>query len=300
MKKARPERPARDRDRERRALTPLVPLVDACFDRMELMKARGWYSFEPYWKFRQSLCSADDWQIYKQYVVETRKEELGNYRSDFMEALRGGAHKSDDPKLTACDRNYVAVHNSAAHEPAWEPFKQEQMRLRQREVDLHATPISRRPSNEDERVKRVRIWHEVVRETAGPLGFDSSSRLPGRYSAVFRHALTPRWNLALGVDARGLGTETADTVAKPPGMGPLPIGGHLTWMALVPKGKSGISFSDPELIFVPQYFVPFDGAYGNFWDMEGLEINVRAQMAALQILWPEMEPRLIEGVSGLQ
>ena len=40
---------ARDRDRERCALTPLVPLVDACFDRMELLKARGWYSFEPYW-----------------------------------------------------------------------------------------------------------------------------------------------------------------------------------------------------------------------------------------------------------
>ena len=101
------------------------------------------------------------------------------------------------------------------------------------------------------------------------------------------------------MDTRGLGTETADTVAKPPGMGPLPIGGHLTWMALVPKGKSGISFSDPELIFVPQYFVPFDRAYSSFWDMEGLEINVRAQMAALALLWAEMEPRLKEGVSGL-
>jgi hypothetical protein len=299
MKKARPERPVRDRDRERRALTPLVPLVDACFERTELLKARGWYSFEPYWKFRQSLCSPDDWQIYKQYVVETRKEALGSYRSNFMAALRGGAHKSNDAELTACDRNYVAVRDSAAHRPAWEPFEQEQMRLRQREVDLHATAISRRPSNEDERVKRVSIWHEVVRETAGPLGFDSRSRLPGRYSAVFRHALTPRWNLALGVDARALGTETADTVAKPPGMGPLPIGGHLTWMALVPTGKSGISFSDPELIFVPQYFVPFDRAYGIFWDMEGLEINVRAQMAALALLWAEMEPRLKEGVSGV-
>src|SRR5262249_35218838 len=223
MKKARPERPARDRDRERRALTPLVPLVDACFDRMELMKARGWYSFEPYWKFRQSLCSADDWQIYKQYVVETMKEGLGNYRSDFMETLRGGAPKFNDPKLTACDRNYVAVRDGAAHRPAWAPFEQEQMRLRQRGADLQATAISRRPSNEDERVKRIRIWYEVVRETAGPLGFGTSSRVPGR-STVFRHALTPRWNLVLGVDARDLGAETADTVAKPPGMGPLPIG----------------------------------------------------------------------------
>ena len=284
MKKARPESPARDLDRERRTRTPLVPLVDACFDRMELLKARGWYSFEPYWKFRQSLCSTSDWQIYKQYVVETRKEGLGNYRSDFMEALRGGAHKSNDLKLTACDRNYVAVRDSAAHRHAWEPFGQAQMRLRQREVDLHTTAISRRPSNEGERVKRVRIWHEVVRETAGPLGFDSSSRMRGRSSAVFRHALTPRWNFALGVDTRSLGTETADTVAKPSRMRPLPIGGHLTWMALVPKGKSGISFSDPELIFVPQYFVPFDRAYSSFWDMEGLEINVRAQMAALALL----------------
>src|SRR5215813_13144350 len=131
---------APDLDRQRRALTPLVPLVDACFERAELLKARDWHSFEPYWKFRQSLCSPDDWQIYKQYVVETEKESLGNYRSDFMEALRGGAHKSNDPTLTACDRNYVAVLDSAAHESAWEPFKQEQMRLRQREVDLHATP----------------------------------------------------------------------------------------------------------------------------------------------------------------
>ncbi len=82
------------------------------------------------------------------------------------------------------------------------------------------------------------------------------------------------------------------------GLGPLPIGQHLTWMALVPKGK-GLSFSDPELMFAPQYFVPFDRAYGIFWDMEGLEINVRARMAALALLWAEMEPRLVEGVSGL-
>src|SRR5215470_7755920 len=121
MNKARAERPAPDLDRERRALTPLVPLVDAYFDRMEMLKAHGWYSFEPYWTFRQSLCSAHDWHIYKQYLVETMKEGLGNYRSAFMTALRSGADKSNDQKLTACDRNYVAVRDSAAHRAAWEP-----------------------------------------------------------------------------------------------------------------------------------------------------------------------------------
>jgi len=294
---------APDLDRQRRALTPLVPLVDACFERAELLKARDWHSFEPYWKFRQSLCSPDDWQIYKQYVVETKKESLGNYRSDFMTALRtahNATDKSDDFKLTACDRNYMAVRDSAAHRDAWQPFEQEQMRLRQQEVKLHATDISRQPSNEGERVKRVRIWHEVVKETAGPLGFGPNSRVPGRYSTIFGRALTGRWNFAVGVDVVGLGYETADTIAKPPGMGPLPIGGSTTWMALVPRSKWRIHPSDPELIFVPQYFVPFDRAYGIFRDMEGLEINVRAHMTALQILWPEMEPKLIKGVSGLR
>lgn len=36
---------------------------------------------------------------------------------------------------------------------------------------------------------------------------------------------------------------------------------------------------------------------GNFWDLEGLEINVRAYVAALESLWPEMEPRLLQGVA---
>jgi len=294
---------APDLDRRRRALTPLVPLVDACFERAELLKARGWYSFEPYWKFRQTLCSPEEWQIYKQYAVETRKEALGNYRSDFMAALRA-AHNAtdmaDDVKLTACDRNYMAVRDSAAHRVAWQPFKLEQMRLRQQEVELHATNTSRQPSNEGERVKRVRIWHEVVKETAGPLGFGPNSRVPGRYSTVFKHGLTRRWNIAVGVDVAGLGFETADTIAKAPGMDPFPIGTSTTWMALVPRSKWRIHPGDPELIFVPQYFFPFDGAYGIFWDMEGLEINARAQMTALQILWPDMEPKLIEAVSGLQ
>jgi hypothetical protein len=57
---------------------------------------------------------------------------------------------------------------------------------------------------------------------------------------------------------------------------------------------------NPDAIFVPQYFFPFEGAYGNFWDLEGLEINVRAHMAALELLWHEMEPRLIECAGKLQ
>jgi hypothetical protein len=71
-------------------------------------------------------------------------------------------------------------------------------------------------------------------------------------------------------------------------------------MALVPAGKSGVHRGDTESIVVPQYFVPFDGAYGIFWDLEGLEINVRAHMAALELLWPDMEPRLVEGLSYLR
>jgi hypothetical protein len=299
MNQRRLKLPVPNLDRQRRALTSLVRLVDGCFERAELLKARGWYSFEPYWKFRQSLCSPDDWQIHKQYVVESCKEALGNYRSDFLAALRA-EHKVDDSRLTACDRNYLDLRDSAAHRVAFKPFEQEQMRLRRREVELHATSISRQQWYEGERVKRARIWHEVVKETAGPLGFNPNSRLPGRYSTVFRRALTRQWDIALGLDVVGLGFETADAIAKPPGTGPLPIGSHLTWKVLVPAGKWRIRPGDPELIFVPQYFVPFDRAYRNFWDIEGLEINVRADMTALQILWPEMEPKLIEGVSGLQ
>ena len=112
--------------------------------------------------------------------------------------------------------------------------------------------------------------------------------------------LTHDWGIALGVDTRALGSETADTIAKPPGMGPLPIGSHTTWMALVPAGKSRVSPGDVELIFVPQYFLPFDRAYGSFWDFEGLEINVRAQLAGIEMLWSEMQPRLTEGVTGLR
>jgi hypothetical protein len=196
--------------------------------------------------------------------------------------------------------NFEDLWQTGRHGIAWEPYQHEQMRQRQREIALHATRVSRDRPEDDELIKRIRIWGEVVREMCEPLGFETRSRMSGRYSPIFRRTLTPQWSLALGVDARNLGFETTDTIAQPPGMAPLPIGSHLTWKALVPAGKSKVHLGDRALIFVPQYFFPLDRAYGNFWDMEGLEINVRAEMTALQILWPKMEPRLIEGVSGLQ
>jgi hypothetical protein len=82
-------RPIPDRARTRRALTPLIPLVDGYWERAEVLKARGWHSFEPYWTFRQSLCSPNEWQTYKRYVTEEKKEALGEYCSDFLNELSG-------------------------------------------------------------------------------------------------------------------------------------------------------------------------------------------------------------------
>jgi hypothetical protein len=282
--------------RKRRALTPLVPLVDACFERGEALKQRGWYSFEPYWKFLESLCSPEEWRTYRKYVVESRKEALGEYLSDFVATLKaqGGDEGSG---LTVCDRRHSDLRGTPGYRAALNPFEDEQTRLRRKEIELHATAVSRRSASQ-ERSERVRIWSEVVQERAGPLGFGAPSSRKSHPSS-FRRGLGRGWDFVIGVDAPPLGSETADTVAKPPGMGPLPIGRHTTWMALVPAGKAGVDRGDTESIVVPQYFVPFDGAYGSFWDLEGLEINVRAHMAALEILWPEMEPRLIEAASNL-
>lgn len=270
--------------------------MDACFERGEALKKLGWYSFEPYWKFRESLCSPEEWRTYKKYLVEARKEILGDYRSDLVASLKaqGGDERSG---LTACDRKYNELRGTRGYRVALKPFEEEQTRLRRKEIELHATAISLKSASE-ERSERVRIWSEVVRAKTAPLGFapPTSSR---SHPSSFRRGLGGGWDFVLGVDAPSLGSETADTVAKPPGMGPLAIGGHTTWMALVPAGKPGVHRGDSESIVVPQYFVPFDGAYGNFWDLEGLEINVRAHMAALEILWPEMEPRLAEAASTL-
>jgi len=299
MKKSATGRPLPDLTRARRALTPLVRLIDGFFDRGEALKKRGWYSFEPYWTFLESLCSPEEWHVHKTYLIESRKEHLGNYHSDYVAALKA-SHKGEDPRaLTACNRRVLDLRNNANHyQVAWGPFEEEQMRLRQREIELHATSVSRRCSD-DERKERVRIWSQATRERAGPLGFEA--RAPSKYHpSRFRRKLGGGWDFMLGVDARRLGSETADTIAKPPGMGPLPIGSHLTWMALVPSGRPGPHRGDSSSIFVPQYFVPFDRAYANFWDFEGLEINVLAFVTGIEILWPEMEPRLIEAVTGLQ
>lgn len=280
---------ALDPVRERRALTPLVPLVDACFERGEALKSRGWYSFEPYWKFRESLCSPDEWREYRSYVVESRKEDLGEYRSAFIATLKPRAGGDEHSGLTACDRKHAELQGTPAYRAALRPFEDEQMRRRHKEIELHATAVSRRSASQ-ERSERVRIWSEVVRERAGPLGFRGATSGKS-HPQSYRRPLGSAWDFVLGVDAPGLGSETADTVAKPPGMGPLPIGQHNMWMALAPA-RAGRR--DPNTIFIPQYFVPFDRAYGNFWDLEGLEINVRAHMAALELLWPDMEPRLLE------
>jgi len=289
---------ALDLVRKRRALNPLVPLVDAYFERGELLKKRGWYSFEPHWKFRASLCPPDTWELHRKYTAESMKEHLGDYRSDLVARLRAESRGDEAQGLTPCDRKFVELLENADHyDVAWRPFKEEQRRLRQKEIELHATAVSR-DSPSEERSERVRIWSQVVQERAGPLGFKAPASRKFHPSR-FRRGLGGGWDFVLGVDAPSLGSETADTVAKPLGMGPLPIGGHTTWMALVPAGKAGVHRGDTESIVVPQYFVPFEGAYGNFWDLEGLEINVRAHMAALEILWSEMEPRLAEAASTL-
>jgi hypothetical protein len=273
--------------------------VDTYFERGESLKKRGWYSFEPYWKFRASLCSPDDWRVQRKYVVESMKQALGEYRSDFIAALRAQHPDWEEHSgLTACDRKFLELRATAGYRPAWKPFEEEQGRLRKREMEAHATSISR-DSVDDDRGERVAIWSKVVQERTGALGFEARA-LRISHPSSLRRTLGGGWDFALGVDAPSLGSETADTVAKPPGMGPLPIGTHITWMALVPAGKSGVERRNPDAIFVPQYFFPFDRAYGNFWDLEGLEINVRAHMVALELLWHEMEPRLVEGLSYLR
>lgn len=272
--------------------------MDAYFERGELLKERGWYSFEPYWKFRESLCPPDAWELHRKYAVESMKEALGDYRSDLVARLRAERPGEEARGLTPCDRKLLElIEKGDSYDAAWRPFEEEQRRLRYKEIELHATAISRESPSE-ERWDRVRIWGEVVRERAGPLGFQAPASGKS-YPASFRRPLGSGWGFVLGVDAPGLGSETADTVAKPPGMGPLPIGGHITWMALTPAGTT-VGRVNPDAIFVPQYFVPFDRAYNNFWDLEGLEINVRAHMAALELLWPEMEPCLLEGVAALR
>ena len=299
MKKRATGRPLPDLTRARRALTPLVRLIDGFFERGEALKKRGWYSFEPYWTFLESLCSPEEWHVHKTYLIESRKEHLGNYHSDYVAALKA-SHKGEDPRaLTACNRRVLDLWNNANHYQS-RGGRSRRSRCGCAKGKSNCTPP---PSAGGARTMSERsasaFWSQATRERAGPLGFEA--RAPSKYHpSRFRRKLGGGWDFMLGVDARRLGSETADTIAKPPGMGPLPIGSHLTWMALVPSGRPGPHRGDSSSIFVPQYFVPFDRAYANFWDFEGLEINVRAFVTGIEILWPEMEPRLIEAVTGLQ
>jgi len=115
MKKSATGRPLPDLTRARRALTPLVRLIDGFFDRGEALKKRGWYSFEPYWTFLESLCSPEEWHVHKTYLIESRKEYLGNYHSDYVAALKA-SHKGEDPRaLTACIRRVLDLRNNANH-----------------------------------------------------------------------------------------------------------------------------------------------------------------------------------------
>ena len=283
--------------RRRLVRTPLIPLVDGYWERARLLTGRGWSSFEPYWRFRESLCSADHWEKYKTYVVEDTKEALGDYRSPLLEKLRVKYEGEEILKAIACASNYEELRKTTKYEIALKPYRKEQMRLRQEEAKAHSTGISGARREEDEQIERIRIWTEVVNEMGAPLGLENSSL--GRYSPMFHCRLTPHWDFVVGVDVKGLGFETADTVAKPPGMDPLPIGTNMTWKALAPTSRRKLHPSDPDLISIPQYFFPYERAYSNFWDLPGLEINVRAEMTALQIIWPELAPKLIEGVHKL-
>src|SRR5262249_54399861 len=115
MKKPGTGRPLPNLARARRALTPLVPLVDGFFGRGEALKTRGWYSFEPYWTFLESLCSPDEWDVHKTYLMESRKEHLGNYHSDYVAALKASHHGEDGRVLTACDQRVLELWNNANH-----------------------------------------------------------------------------------------------------------------------------------------------------------------------------------------
>ena len=166
MKKHGTGGPPPDLARARRALTPLVPLVDGFFERGEALKKRGWHSFEPYWMFRESLCTPDEWGVYKKYLIESRKEDLGNYHSDYVAALKASHHGEDSRVFTAGDRRFLDLRNNANHyQVAWEPFEEEQMRRRKREIELHATSVSRRCSDDERKVSfrpREVIWPLIL------------------------------------------------------------------------------------------------------------------------------------------
>ena len=194
--------------KRRRALTPLLPLFDDYWARAELLKAKGWSSFEPYWQFRRSLCTADDWHFYERYVIEDTKEALGDYHSRLMDELRAQVGSEEAYRAVGCARAYEGLRRTPNYRVAWEPYRQEQMRRRRLEVELRGTSISRTRVTDDEQIERIRIWKDVVNEMGKDLGFEPASRSSGRYAPIFTRALTADWELVLGVSSKSLGFES--------------------------------------------------------------------------------------------
>jgi hypothetical protein len=83
---------APDLVRKRRALTPLVPLVDAYFERGEWLKQRGWYS----------LSLSDR---YRSLPIVRHMHELA----------RSGNQAEDLARLAACSHQLLRQHRRNRH-----------------------------------------------------------------------------------------------------------------------------------------------------------------------------------------
>ncbi len=291
-----------------------VPIGDEIFNYMAQLRQAGFSAFDLRKDFTDSFCAPEEVDIHRRHQMEWAKFILGRpwpmrfteeeraqlYYSPFLRHLRDvvllqenngvpfenlGAHfpggeaawrAQTDP----CERRAVCaeVEDKEAYDSRFNAVLAMQRHQLDREVVRHATGLSKDYAME--KLRRYAFYAAVMVRDAAPLGFIHDKRRSRPDNPIFTKAVTPEWELCLTIENRGMfywAMHHAGYFSSQLELRARALGGSLS------KAESG------ECLFIPYANPCLDVAYWEFFDLDDLELFIKAHLFLYGLMAPIIE-----------
>ncbi|MCL2658876.1 MAG: hypothetical protein FWD62_16020 [Betaproteobacteria bacterium] len=272
----------------------LLPLIDDYYVRAETLRVRGWESAFMWQQFDESFSeNTEELLELRKCTVELIKERMPwvTYRSAFLDDLRlhfpewqarnPGLESLWDDVLCRAGQHKCVFYTTKR--PEWharmaathEAFR----KLREAEIQAHATEISLDPKlSFASYADRLKVWTSTLEATRAEHGLSKDRAFSTSAKPVFTRRFSERWKFALWADPISLRNIGGPT-----------FGQMEVIMRFVPADTKKFAEFAENPIFSLAWFLPTNYHFLKFFSLTELESNVRAWLAGLCILLPDIE-----------
>ena len=295
----------------------LAAIGEGVFTYMERLEAAGFCGFQPRLRFMESFCARqEDCEVHRRCIIERAKNLLGRpwplrarrsereafFHSDYIQNLKARRDAENgvdemqladrypgeiwrleyDPCLQAHARFVISQPSQNAQR--MEQVLYEERSIIERETSRHATGLSDQYASEGSEVGgsgRIEFLIAVMQREIGGLGYEYDSLKGGSDYPVFSKPVGKEWDLCWVLD---------DVSAFALGVA---IGRYVPLLQLRHRRLAGDlrgAKSGEWLQFRYRGIVPgFDQAYSQFYDLDELEMLIKANVCFYAMMAPTVE-----------